>query len=100
MDPSQPTLSGDERVAREIRRLSRRSFATGAAAAAIGGAAFRWLTTRGPADGLPWPLRRALRGNESVAGRLFSESRLAPEFAPESAGEPRVNGHVGLDSPI
>ncbi len=100
MNKSQPILQDDEKVAREIRRLSRRSFATGAVAAAAGVAGFRWLTTRSPNDGLPWPLRRALEWNESVAERFFSESRLAPEFPPESAAEPRVNGQVGLDNPI
>ena len=100
MNQPQPILPPDEAVAREIRRLTRRSFATGAIAAVIGGFGFRWLATRSPDGGLPWPLRRALEWNESVAERFFSESRLAPEFPPESAREPRVNGQVGLESPI
>ncbi len=100
MNQPRPISPDDEKVAREIRRLSRRSFTTGAIAAAIGGAGFRWLTTRSPDNGLPWPLRRALEWNESVSERLFNESRLAPEFPVESAGTPRVNGRVGLDGPI
>ena len=82
----------------EIRRLTRRSFATGAVAALLGGGAVGWVTTRAYEDGIPWPLRRVLRFNEGVAQTIYSPQRLAPEFARELATEPRVNGRVGLMS--
>jgi DMSO/TMAO reductase YedYZ molybdopterin-dependent catalytic subunit len=91
-----PSASTD--VDAEIRRLTRRSFATGAIAALLGGGAATWVATRELEDGIPWPLRRVLRFNERVAQDIYSPRRLAPEFAPELAGELRVNGLVGLMS--
>jgi DMSO/TMAO reductase YedYZ molybdopterin-dependent catalytic subunit len=80
-----------------MRRLTRRSFVTGAAAALAGLGAWRWLTTADPEAGLPWPLRRVLRFNEGLAERLGSPHRLAPTFPAESVrGPARVNGLVGL----
>jgi DMSO/TMAO reductase YedYZ molybdopterin-dependent catalytic subunit len=83
----------------EIRRLTRRSFATGAIATLLGGGAVGWVATRPDDDGIPWPLRRVLRFNERIAQGIYSPQRLAPEFARELATEPRVNGRVGLMSP-
>lgn len=86
----------DATVEAEIRRLTRRSFATGAIAALVGGGAASWVATRGLEDGIPWPLRRVLRFNEGVSQAIYSPQRLAPEFSPQLATEPRVNGRVGL----
>jgi DMSO/TMAO reductase YedYZ molybdopterin-dependent catalytic subunit len=85
-----------EAVEKEIRRLSRRSFATGAIAALAGASGVGWLATRPLGDGVPWPLRRVLEFNEAVAQRAFNPKRLAPEFSVSVAVEPRENGHVGL----
>ncbi len=82
---------------REMRRLTRRGFATGAIVALTGTAGWGWLRSRAPADGIPWPLRRMLEWNQSVAQGYFRPTRLAPTFATTSARMPRVNGHVGLD---
>jgi DMSO/TMAO reductase YedYZ molybdopterin-dependent catalytic subunit len=87
-------------VEAEIRRITRRSFATGAAAALAGGSALAWLATRSTEDGALWPLRRMLEFNERVAESLFSSHRLAPQFPPDQAVNLRVNGLVGLESPI
>lgn len=81
-----------------MRRMTRRSFATGAAAALLGGGAVGWVATRPDEDGIPWPLRRVLELNERVAQGMYSPLRLAPEFPREVAAEPRVNGRVGLMS--
>lgn len=89
----------DAAVAAEICRLTRRSFATGALAALLGGGAATWVATRGLEDGIPWPLRRVLRFNEGVTQAIFGPQRLAPEFSPQLAGDLRVNGRVGLMSP-
>jgi len=82
----------------EIRRLTRRSFATGAVAALLGGGAVGWVATRPDEDGIAWPLRRVLRFNERLAQGIYSPHRLAPEFARELASEHRINGRVGLMS--
>src|SRR5262249_53919815 len=62
------------------RRMTRRGFAWGGAAAVAGLAGWRWVVTRGVEDGLPWPLRRVLEWNEGVARGLSRSSRLSPEF--------------------
>jgi DMSO/TMAO reductase YedYZ molybdopterin-dependent catalytic subunit len=90
--------ASDADVEAEIRRLTRRSFGTGAIAALLGAGGAGWIATRAEEDGLPWPLRRLLQMNESVAQAIFSPQRLAREFPRERAVEPRVNGMVGLMS--
>jgi DMSO/TMAO reductase YedYZ molybdopterin-dependent catalytic subunit len=90
------TMPSDAEVDAEIRRLTRRSFATGAIAALAGGSALSWLVTRPTEDGVLWPLRRLLQFNERVAQALYDPRRLAPEFPLNRAAELRVNGQVGL----
>ena len=92
-------LSKQTDVNAEIRQLTRRAFTTGAIATLAGIAGVRWLATREQEDGIPWPLRRVLRLNESIAQRFFSPNRPAPEFPVAAAQELRENGHVGLMSP-
>jgi DMSO/TMAO reductase YedYZ molybdopterin-dependent catalytic subunit len=95
-----PPLTG---VAAEqaMERLTRRSFVTGAAAALAGFGAWRWLATASPEDGLPWPLRRALRFNQWLGESLFSSARLAPTFPNANVqGPARTNGLIGLDRDI
>jgi DMSO/TMAO reductase YedYZ molybdopterin-dependent catalytic subunit len=98
--PPSPGPLQTAQVDREIRQITRRSFAVGALAAGAG--ALGWLGVRNAAleDGIPWPLRRVLAFNERVAGALFSETRLAAEFSSELATEPRANGHIGLNGVI
>jgi DMSO/TMAO reductase YedYZ molybdopterin-dependent catalytic subunit len=80
-----------------MRRLTRRSFLTGAVATVAGLAAWRGLTTAAAEDGVPWPLRRVLRFNQGVAEALGAPHRLAPTFAAESVQTPaRTNGLIGL----
>lgn len=86
----------DAEITGEMSRLTRRSFATGFAAALAGGAGVSWLATRSGMDGLPWPLRKVLEFNERVAQTIYSPSRLAPEFPQDQAVELRINGTVGL----
>jgi DMSO/TMAO reductase YedYZ molybdopterin-dependent catalytic subunit len=79
-----------------MRRMTRRSFTTGAVAALAGAAGWAWLRSRPEAGGLAGPLRKALDLNEKIAGSYFDGRRLAPTFS-EAAIEPlRVNGHAGL----
>jgi DMSO/TMAO reductase YedYZ molybdopterin-dependent catalytic subunit len=100
MYKSKPLLTGPA-AEREIRRLTRRSFLTGAGAALAGFGAWRWLTTTTLEDDLPWPLRRVLRFNQELAESFYSSSRLAPTFSNESVKKPaRTNGLVGLANEI
>jgi DMSO/TMAO reductase YedYZ molybdopterin-dependent catalytic subunit len=79
-----------------MRQLTRRSFLTGAAAAAAGLGGWTWLRTRPEEDGIPWPLRRVLRFNEGLARTAFRDGSEAPTFPADVAEEPRVNGRYGL----
>src|SRR5882757_1180141 len=81
----------------EMRRLTRRSLITGGVAALTGLGAWRWLTTATAEDGVPWPLRRALRLNQGVAEALGAPHQVAPTFSVESVrNAARTNGVVGL----
>jgi hypothetical protein len=81
----------------QIGRLTRRSFVTGAGAALAGLGAWRWLTRGAAEDGVPWPLRRVLRFNESLAEGLGAPHGLAPTFTSDRVGGPaRTNGLIGL----
>jgi hypothetical protein len=87
-------------VEREVRRLSRRSFLWGAAAATAGVGGWRWLATRREDDGIAWPLRRAHEINEQLARDYFRGTRISPSFARELAREPRANGVIGLEDDL
>jgi DMSO/TMAO reductase YedYZ molybdopterin-dependent catalytic subunit len=96
-DPKGPPPFTGADAERQMRRLTRRSFVTGGAAALAGLGAWRWLTTAAPEDGLPWPLRRVLRLNEALAEGIGSPRGLAPTFPAERVhGAPRTNGLIGL----
>ena len=91
-----PPLAGDAAVP-EMRRLTRRSFVTGGAAALAGLGAWSWLTNSNREGGVPWPLRRVLRFNERLADGYSSPRHLAPVFPKESVQDPaRTNGLIGL----
>ena len=93
-------LGADREVEREMRRLSRRSFLWGAAAATAGVGGWGWLATRREDDGIPWPLRRAHEINEQLARDYFRGTRLSPSFPRELAREPRANGSIGLEDDL
>ena len=90
----------DHDVEREMRRLSRRGFLWGAAAALAGVGGWRWLATRREDDGIVWPLRRAHEINEQLARDYFRGTRLSPSFPGELAREPRANGVIGLEDDL
>jgi DMSO/TMAO reductase YedYZ molybdopterin-dependent catalytic subunit len=88
----------DAQIARDVSRLSRRGFLTAAVATGATYGAWKWLTTSKQMDYLHWPLRRALRMNESVAEAYFREARLSPTFPASRITRPaRLNGNLGLD---
>src|SRR5262249_5719952 len=70
---------------------------TGAVAAVAGIGGWTWLRYYAATeDGIPWPLRRVLRFNESVVSPLVSPNRQAPEYAADQVQPARFNGHYGL----
>ena len=99
-DPEVVAPAAADDVQRRLRRMTRRGFAWGGAAAVAGLAGWGWVVTGSEEDGLPWPLRRVLEWNERVARGLSRTSRLSPEFPPSAAQMPRVNGSIGLESDL
>lgn len=84
----------------QIARLTRRSLLW--SAAAVGGAygVWRWLVSGKPQEGLPPAFRKALGFNESLWSRLSTNARLSPTFPPSAVEDLRVNGMIGLRSPL
>jgi DMSO/TMAO reductase YedYZ molybdopterin-dependent catalytic subunit len=87
-------------VLREAARRSRRAFILGGAATLAGLGGWRWLVSRPAVDGVPAPLRRVLEANGQLAEAYFSNAQLAPVFPADRARTPRVNGKVGLKTPL
>jgi DMSO/TMAO reductase YedYZ molybdopterin-dependent catalytic subunit len=93
--------AADAEVRRQSRRMTRRSFLTGAIAAIAGVAGWNWLRQADTEDGIPWPLRQVLQFNERLAQAFFSDTRLAATYPrSRAASEPRVNGGIGLDGKV
>ena len=100
-DPKEPPPLTGAAAEQQMRRLTRRSFVTGAFAALAGLGTWRWLTTATAEDGVPWPLRRVLRFNQGLAESLGAPRQLAPAFPAESIqGAPRTNGLIGLATEV
>lgn len=98
-EPHTPPAPKDDDVRSQSRRMTRRSFAVGAAALVAGWAGHRWLSTSATEDDIPWPLRRVLGFNERLGSAAFRGQRLATTFPPEralAADAMRVNGTIGL----
>lgn len=98
--PDPITEASDGEVRRRMSRMTRRSFAVGAVAAAAGVVGWRWLISRPMEDGMAWPFRRVLEQNEELASAYFSPARLSPTFRPAEVTRARVNGHLGLTPDI
>ena len=80
----------------ELRRLTRRSFATGGIAAVAGATGLWWIKRAAPDGGISWPLRTMMEFNTRVSEAIFDPNRLTPTFDVARAQEPRVNGMIGL----
>jgi DMSO/TMAO reductase YedYZ molybdopterin-dependent catalytic subunit len=94
--PASPPPADDPAL-RQIRQLTRRGVVVGTAAALAGAGGWAWLRQTATEGGIPWPLRRMLRFNETLGETLFSPTHLAPTFPPGIVqGEARTNGGVGL----
>ena len=78
--------------------MTRRGFfwAAVAAGAAYGG--WSWLVSRPEIGRIPWPFRRALETNETIAEAYFSPERRVREWPLSKADpNPRINSGLGLD---
>jgi DMSO/TMAO reductase YedYZ molybdopterin-dependent catalytic subunit len=98
-----PAIAGPTEIVsdQEAKKRSRRAFLVGGAAAVVGYGGFRWLTAQPKDDGILWPFRKVLQANEKIATGYFSNGNLAPTFdVNQAARNPRLNGDIGLDSPI
>ena len=93
-------IDNDLAVEQELKRRSRRGFLTAAIAAAAGVGFYDWLRSRPRVDGLEWPLRKGLRANESLAESYFRQSRRSPQFRPSDVTAKRINGNIGLTTPV
>lgn len=85
---------------KKLSARTRRGFLTLGAGAVAGAAGWTWLRTRPDEDETPWPLRRGLAFNRSVAQSYFSGSHLAPVFSKDQIGEAQVNGDVGIEDEV
>lgn len=87
MEPASP---------KDMRRISRRSFAWAAGAIASAFGIGHWIFTRRQDNGVPWPLRRVLDLNESVWTDVFSPQRTVPTYDDKKITAERENGDDGL----
>lgn len=78
-----------------MRRISRRGFLWTGAALLGGYGGVKYLASRSPAGGTPWPFRTALEVNEGVWGDALGD-RLAPTYDRSAATALRQNGDAGL----
>lgn len=102
---AQEIAEWNRQVKRRMALRTRRSFLTGGAAALLAVGGWRWLTTRRQESGVSWPLRQALNVNGELARDFFKPSRLAPDLRSavtrgQATLSTRVNGDIGLDTPI
>jgi DMSO/TMAO reductase YedYZ molybdopterin-dependent catalytic subunit len=93
-------FASDEEFERERKSRSRRAFLVGGLASIAGIGGWRWLTTRAEDDGVLWPFRRVLEGNERLAEGYFSNAHLARTYPVSMAAMPRVNGMLGIEKPL
>jgi DMSO/TMAO reductase YedYZ molybdopterin-dependent catalytic subunit len=93
---SERKLKHDPDAEQRMAAHSRRGFLTLGLAGAAGYSGFHWLRSRPSEDGLPWPFRRSLEANESIAKAWYSSRRQTPTFAASEIQQPRVNGDIGL----
>lgn len=100
--PAEEILS-DAEAERRIRRMSRRSFLSGAVGIVVAGSGWWWLKELKPSGqeaqelgDIAWPFRRALETNAKLSQAYFRESRPVPTFPRSQAGEPRPNAEVAL----
>jgi DMSO/TMAO reductase YedYZ molybdopterin-dependent catalytic subunit len=100
IERSREILLPDADAQRELRRRTRRDFLIGgvAAAGAIGG--YKWITSARREKDLPWPQRRVLALNRRLAEGYVSDSHLMPTYSLDRVEYLKVNGDIGVDTPL
>ena len=97
MKKPKPSDDASLELARDLRRMTRRGFAWGGAAALSGFAAWKWIGSRDELGMLRSPLRRILEFDEKIARSGFDPRRPSRTFPASLARMPRVNGRYGVD---
>jgi DMSO/TMAO reductase YedYZ molybdopterin-dependent catalytic subunit len=90
----------DEEAQNFFRSHTRRAFLAAGIAAAAGAGAYEWLSTRKQEDRVPWPQRRVLRGNETLAHGYLSDQHLARTYERLDIRPLKPNGDYGLDDDL
>ncbi len=85
----------------EMKRRTRRSFATLGAGAIGAVAGWYWLNAQPLEDEIPAPLRAVLGFNERVIRTaLYSDRHLVRTYPASAVGNIKVNGDIGIENPI
>jgi DMSO/TMAO reductase YedYZ molybdopterin-dependent catalytic subunit len=100
MERQREILLPEADAQRELKRRSRRDFLVAGVAAvgAIGG--YKWITTARNEKDVPWPQRRVLEVNRKVAEGYISDSHLMPTYAADRVEYLKMNGDIGIDTPL
>jgi DMSO/TMAO reductase YedYZ molybdopterin-dependent catalytic subunit len=97
----EPGLKTEEISDQKYRRKILKSLLGFGLSVAAGGSLLKWLQSRPENLGIPWPLRDVLEINNQVNNTLSPDLRNAKEFPMKMAvAEPRINGTIGLESPL
>lgn len=85
-----------------LRRRTTRSFAALIAAMILGAALWSWAKSSGVTEDNPVSIafHRVLELNGKIWHALFDESRLTTNGSPPPGKAPRVNGDIGLETPM
>lgn len=95
----QPTEN--QATERQIRRKTIVAFSVFATCIGLGILGWKWMINQPEKDGIPKPLRSALKANEAIFEKTVSDKHLAKTY-PESraAKKVRVNGKIGMKDQI
>ena len=84
----------------DLRKKTIRSFLVAGLITVLGVGATVWVKGQPQDGGIPWVLRAAHDFNAGLWSRLFSTERSPPRVGAPAGTRPRVNGAVGLETPI
>ena len=93
-------MNGRRMNKREWEKRQRRSFLVAGAYALLAASGIGWIFTRKLENGLPWPLRSALKINEKLFSYTFNDKQVDRAASPAPGTAFRVNGSLGLDDDL
>ena len=73
------------------------SFLVGGWRQPAGFAGYKWITSAGADNALPWPQRRLLDFNGKLAHAYLSDSAFDAHYPSDRVGYLKPNGNIGLD---